>query len=65
MRKLWGVAWIALMLAFVGCSSGAQQERSVQSDSLFKLSTAIMANDWEETVGYDRMLVLVRGILKD
>ncbi len=65
MRKLWGVAWIALMLAFVGCSSGAQQERSVQSDSLFKLSTAILANDWEATVGYDRMLVLVRGILKD
>jgi len=65
MRKLWGVTLLAFAIASSGCSSGSEQQRSVQSENLYQLSGAILANNWEDKVGYDRMLVLVGGILKD
>lgn len=65
MRTLLISVFVALTLLVTSCSGISGKEDGLQSDNLSALSSGITAANWEEQVGYDRLRVLVGGILKD
>lgn len=65
MRSVLISLFIALTMILSSCSLFPEQRGNLQSEDLSAIASGVTAADWEEQVGYDRMTVLVGGILQD